>query len=300
MRRGVHLNMSGEKDSGPRNHEEKIKDLLGRKNKTAVKKDDKDGLSVSYTKEELQRFLPHLSEEMAVGVSDAPVSIKGVRQKPTKEDLKFEEKSSPISGKVLTEEEYLADYNREQDKENALMKESTPIEVVDREEESEDEDMGKLVVGKVHEPALPDEDEEGDEDEDHLKPSEIFKTLQVDPFEKKHWDPRTKAELIALSKEPSPFQNKFNQELFNPNEISFLRRCKTDDQAHEIINYLEKQGEITSKRAAELRKMLDKDGVRVFGSLKRPGYYERAYPRMQKEMKVPDKKIKKHDEEFYD
>ncbi|MEM1689135.1 MAG: DUF2095 family protein [Candidatus Hadarchaeales archaeon] len=51
-----------------------------------------------------------------------------------------------------------------------------------------------------------------------------------------------------------------------PNLIDFLRRCDTDEQALEIINYFEKKGEISEEYAARLRAQLVKEGVRSFGS----------------------------------
>jgi len=51
-----------------------------------------------------------------------------------------------------------------------------------------------------------------------------------------------------------------------PTVIDFLRRCDTDEQALEIINYFERRGEISEEYAAELRVQLVRYGVRSFGS----------------------------------
>ncbi|MEM2440298.1 MAG: DUF2095 family protein [Candidatus Bathyarchaeia archaeon] len=64
-----------------------------------------------------------------------------------------------------------------------------------------------------------------------------------------------------------PFAN------YNPDVIDFLRRCDTEEQAEEIIAYMEKRGEITSEYAAKLRKQLKEKGVRSFGPKKEDNYY---------------------------
>jgi hypothetical protein len=58
-----------------------------------------------------------------------------------------------------------------------------------------------------------------------------------------------------------------------PDAIDFIRRCDTEQQAEEIISYLEKRGELSKKHAEKLRKQLRDKGVRSFGSKKEDGYY---------------------------
>lgn len=60
-----------------------------------------------------------------------------------------------------------------------------------------------------------------------------------------------------------------------PDIVDFLRRCDTDEQGEEIIEYLEKKGEITQVRSLELKQQLREKGIRSFGSRKREGYYTR-------------------------
>ena len=60
---------------------------------------------------------------------------------------------------------------------------------------------------------------------------------------------------------------------YDPDVIDFLRRCDTEEQAEEIIAYMEKRGEITSEYAAQLRKQLKEKGVRSFGHKKEENYY---------------------------
>ncbi|MBS7612947.1 DUF2095 family protein [Candidatus Bathyarchaeota archaeon] len=66
-------------------------------------------------------------------------------------------------------------------------------------------------------------------------------------------------------------------ELKMPDAISYLRRCETEEQAIEVIDYLERKGEITKDYADTLRNQLKEKGVRSFGSLKKPDYYMRKY-----------------------
>jgi hypothetical protein len=62
---------------------------------------------------------------------------------------------------------------------------------------------------------------------------------------------------------------------YEPNVIDFLRRCDNEEQAREIIKYLERKREITPSYAAKLRKQLREKGVRSFGTKKDEDYYLR-------------------------
>lgn len=62
---------------------------------------------------------------------------------------------------------------------------------------------------------------------------------------------------------------------YNPDVIDFIRRCDTEEQAEEIIAYLEKRGEISASYASSLRKQLREKGVRSFGPKKEDAYYLR-------------------------
>ncbi|MFQ6136165.1 MAG: DUF2095 family protein [Candidatus Hydrothermarchaeales archaeon] len=61
----------------------------------------------------------------------------------------------------------------------------------------------------------------------------------------------------------------------DPSVIDFLRRCSTEKEALEIIEFMEVRREIDTKYAKELRVQLLERGIRSFGSKKDPGYYER-------------------------
>jgi len=60
---------------------------------------------------------------------------------------------------------------------------------------------------------------------------------------------------------------------YNPDVIDFIRRCDVEEQAEEIIEYLEKRHEISRKYAIQLRKQLKDKGVRSFGPKKEEDYY---------------------------
>lgn len=64
---------------------------------------------------------------------------------------------------------------------------------------------------------------------------------------------------------------------FMPTPIDYLRRCESDEEALEVIDYLEKRKEITSEEAEKLRKQIKVHGVRSFGSKKEWGYYSEKY-----------------------
>ncbi|WP_297437025.1 DUF2095 family protein [Thermococcus sp.] len=62
---------------------------------------------------------------------------------------------------------------------------------------------------------------------------------------------------------------------YSPTVVDFLRRCETDEEALEIINWMEDHGEITHDIAKELRITLVRKGVRAFGPKKEWGWYEK-------------------------
>ncbi len=63
---------------------------------------------------------------------------------------------------------------------------------------------------------------------------------------------------------------------YEPTVIDYIRRCDTDEQALEIINFLETRGELKPAYAKRLRSQLVRLGVRSFGSKKDSGWYEQG------------------------
>jgi hypothetical protein len=62
-----------------------------------------------------------------------------------------------------------------------------------------------------------------------------------------------------------------------PDVIDFLRCCDTENQALEIIDYMERRGEVSKEYAASLRERLKEKGVRSFGKKKAPGHYFKQF-----------------------
>jgi hypothetical protein len=90
----------------------------------------------------------------------------------------------------------------------------------------------------------------------------------------------SKVDIKAIEETPPPstkpsYQDERGYAGYQPSTIDFLRRCKTQNQAEEIIAYLEKKGEVQSEEADSLRKQLREQGLRSFGTRKTIGYYEK-------------------------
>jgi len=62
---------------------------------------------------------------------------------------------------------------------------------------------------------------------------------------------------------------------FSPDVIDFIRRCSTNQEVLEIIDFLEKRHEIDAAYAKALRQQLKRHGLRSFGTRKTWGHYER-------------------------
>ena len=63
---------------------------------------------------------------------------------------------------------------------------------------------------------------------------------------------------------------------YEPTVLDYIRRCATDQQALEIIEFLENKGEIDDEFAKRLRRQLAEQGLGSFGKRKKPGHYERV------------------------
>jgi len=63
---------------------------------------------------------------------------------------------------------------------------------------------------------------------------------------------------------------------YNPTAVDYLRKCDTEKQAAETIDYLERNGEIDKAYAEELRKQLKEKGLRSFGPKKDDDYSKEA------------------------
>ncbi len=62
---------------------------------------------------------------------------------------------------------------------------------------------------------------------------------------------------------------------YDPDVYDFLSRAKTNEEGFEIINFLAKRGQISSKTAENLTKTLRTSGIRYFGPIRSSDYYFR-------------------------
>jgi len=88
-------------------------------------------------------------------------------------------------------------------------------------------------------------------------------------------DDENKVPIDSVRTDSETVEKAMSDELrhYEPTVIDFLRRCATEAEAEEIIDYLEKRGELTKEYAVQLKKQLRKEGVRSFGPKKEENYY---------------------------
>lgn len=72
------------------------------------------------------------------------------------------------------------------------------------------------------------------------------------------------------------------KELINPGVIDFIRRCKTIDEAKEILDFCLKREEIGRNEYEKYKTIITEKGglekiIKESGGRKDPGYYERKY-----------------------
>lgn len=89
----------------------------------------------------------------------------------------------------------------------------------------------------------------------------------------------SKVDLEAATEQPPSTEPSYAEDRkyagFTPGAIDFIRRCRRPKEAEEIINFLEKKGDITKTEANALHRQLKQDGLRSFGPHKGPGFYEK-------------------------
>lgn len=84
------------------------------------------------------------------------------------------------------------------------------------------------------------------------------------------WDVEAGERLASSGSERDPWRG------YMPDVIAFICRCDTEEQALEIIDYMERKGEITPEYAEKLRRQLKEKGLRSFGPKREPGFYFRV------------------------
>lgn len=90
-------------------------------------------------------------------------------------------------------------------------------------------------------------------------------------------DMSVRVDSVRLNSEEAEREAQNLPESYTPGPIDYLRRCSNDDEALEVIKYLEDRGEIDEKLSQELREQVKSLGVRSFGPKKEDGYYLRKY-----------------------
>ena len=81
-----------------------------------------------------------------------------------------------------------------------------------------------------------------------------------------------KARILSVrinysSKSADPWTN------YEPNVVDFIRRARTVEEALEVVDFLERIGEISRDEAERYRRILNEKGLSAFGPRKRDGYY---------------------------
>jgi len=108
------------------------------------------------------------------------------------------------------------------------------------------------------------------------------KTLKIDSI---------KLGIDQENKEPDQIpQSCIPNELINPGAVDFIRRCKTQEEAFEILDYILKRKELTLEQYKKFKdKISQKDGLKRLieesGGFKEPGYYVNKYYKKEFEVK---------------
>ena len=118
--------------------------------------------------------------------------------------------------------------------------------------------------------------------------------INIDEFKRKY--PKLAEELLS-NKTPS-IKLKFSVESIDPwrgyipTVVDYIRRCKTIEEAYEVIDYLVRRGELSSDEAEKLRKTLKEKGLDAFGKKEDNYYYKQAkkyWSKIRENMKSPRK-----------
>jgi hypothetical protein len=65
------------------------------------------------------------------------------------------------------------------------------------------------------------------------------------------------------------------EETFLPDVVDFIRRCDTESEAVEIIDFMVRRRELTDNQAKAMRRQLKEEGLRSFGTKKERDHYLR-------------------------
>ncbi len=101
--------------------------------------------------------------------------------------------------------------------------------------------------------------------------------LEMPEEEIKKKFPNLAKELENSAEEGQEIKAKPSPSGYEPNVFDFLARCENNSQAIEIVDYLEKRGELPKTEADSLRKRINEKGVRSMVKKRSPGHYFREY-----------------------
>lgn len=64
---------------------------------------------------------------------------------------------------------------------------------------------------------------------------------------------------------------------YSPNVFDYIRRCESNEEAFQIIDFLVSRGELPEKVAQVVKKTIVEKGLRFYGPKKDVGYYVEKY-----------------------
>ena len=82
-----------------------------------------------------------------------------------------------------------------------------------------------------------------------------------------------KIDSVRSEQESGEHHNTIDLKGYDPDVIDFIRRCSKEEEAIEIIKYMQNRGEISNAYSEKLLKQLFEKGLESFGSKKGDGYY---------------------------
>jgi len=82
----------------------------------------------------------------------------------------------------------------------------------------------------------------------------------------------------VTSEDPNPaITDDYSVLGYDPTPADYIRRCRTVEEAIEILEYLKKQGDITKKEYKKLLDKLKNEGLTGFGTIKDIGFYGKDF-----------------------
>ncbi|OUJ18624.1 hypothetical protein AMET1_0270 [Methanonatronarchaeum thermophilum] len=114
-------------------------------------------------------------------------------------------------------------------------------------------------------------------DIEHLKNKfpKIYEDIQNSPTIEIDQIKKNTEKTCPTNKNTQQKQTETKTETKIPTIKDHLTRCNTDKQAIEIIDYFNKQGEITKEKTKQLKKQLKTKGLRSFGEKRKKGEIEK-------------------------